>query len=65
MPADWQRWDLIEIQCGGNTILCQRMSGRCLDESINDALVFELDLLFGGMHVHINAGRIDLDEDDV
>ena len=27
--------------------------------------VFELDLLLGGMHVHIYAGRIDLDENDV
>ena len=55
----------VEINGCAEAVLAQSLSHACVDELEEQRLVFELDFSFGGVHVHVHAVRIHLEEEEV
>src|SRR5688572_19620135 len=52
----------VEIKCWSNAELRQSMFDRRLNKSVHNFFIFELDFLFGGMHVYIHLLWIQINE---
>src|SRR5688572_21255938 len=59
------RYIKVKIKGRGDAELCKRMLDCSLYKSINDLLVLKLYFLFGGMYVHVNLCRVEVDEQHI
>ena len=56
---------LVEIEGGRDAVLAEGMFYGYAQVIVNQALVLELDLLFGGVYVDIDELRVDIQENGV